>query len=133
MSYVTPCMHCRDARCIASCGPGAIYRRDDGLVVIDPVKCTGCMACLDVCPYGSIYFNRDLGLAQKCTGCAHLLDGGWKEPRCADVCPTGAISFGEEKDLKTLIKGADVLLPRGEPPLPACSSTRWKTRPEDVR
>ncbi len=33
VTYVpTPCMHCRDAKCIASCAPGAIYRRDDGLV-----------------------------------------------------------------------------------------------------
>jgi tetrathionate reductase subunit B len=112
VSYVpTPCMHCGDAKCIASCGPGAIYRRDDGLVVIDPVKCTGCMGCLDVCPYGSIYFNRDMNLAQKCTGCAHLLDKGWKEPRCVDVCPTGAIRFGEEEELKSLIEGAEVLLP----------------------
>ena len=112
VTYVaTPCMHCRDAKCIASCAPGAIYRRDDGLVLIDPVKCTGCMSCLDVCPYGAIYFNRDMNLAQKCTGCAHLLDKGWKEPRCVDVCPTGAIRFGEEKELKTLIDGADVLLP----------------------
>jgi hypothetical protein len=52
-----------------------------------------------------------MGLAQKCTGCAHLLDGGWKEPRCVDACPTGALRFGEEEELKTLIKGADVLLP----------------------
>ncbi len=91
--------------------PVAIYRRDDGLVIIDPVKCTGCMSCLDVCPYGAIYFNRDMNLAQKCTGCAHLLDRGWKEPRCVDVCPTGAIRFGEEEELKSLIEGADVLFP----------------------
>ncbi len=112
VTYVaTPCMHCGDAKCIASCAPGAIYRRDDGLVVIDPVKCTGCMGCVDVCPYGSIYFNRDMNLAQKCTGCAHLLDRGWKEPRCADACPTGAIRFGEEEELESLIEGSDVLLP----------------------
>jgi tetrathionate reductase subunit B len=112
MSYVpTPCMHCADAKCIASCEPGAIYRRDDGLVVIDPVKCTGCMGCIDVCAYGAIYFNRDMNLAQKCTGCAHLLDKGWKEPRCVDVCPTGAIRFGEKEELKSLTKEADVLLP----------------------
>jgi tetrathionate reductase subunit B len=60
VSYVaTPCMHCRDARCIASCGPGAIYRRDDGLVLIDPVKCTGCMSCVDACPYGSSAWRRN--------------------------------------------------------------------------
>ena len=32
--------------------------------------------CLDACPYGVIYFNEDLNLAQKCTWCAHLLDRG---------------------------------------------------------
>ena len=112
MSYVpTPCMHCRDAKCMAACAPAAITRREDGLVIIDPVKCTGCMSCVDVCPYGAIYFNRDLGLAQKCTGCAHLLDKGWKEPRCVDACPTGALRFGEEEEFKTLIEGSDVLLP----------------------
>ena len=128
VTYVpTPCMHCSDARCIASCAPGAIYRRDDGLVLIDPVKCTGCMSCLDVCPYGSIYFNRDMNLAQKCTGCAHLLDKGWKEPRCADVCPTGAIRFGEEEELKSLIDGAEVLFPeeggQSSRPLPEPAQT----------
>jgi Fe-S-cluster-containing dehydrogenase component len=114
VSYVaTPCMHCRNAPCMTSCGPVAIYRREDGLVVIDPAKCTGCMSCIDACPYGAIYFNRDTNLAQKCTGCAHLLDRGWKEPRCVEVCPTQAIRFGEEKELRPLFKDAAVLLPEG--------------------
>ena len=43
---------------------------------------------MDACPYDVIFFNEDLNLAQKCTGCAHLLDDGWAEPRCADACPT---------------------------------------------
>ncbi len=112
VTYVpAPCMHCADAKCVASCAPGAIYRRDDGLVVIDPVKCTGCRSCFDVCSYGAIYFNRDMNVAQKCTGCAHLLDKGWKEPRCVDVCPTGALRFGEEAELKSLVEGSDALLP----------------------
>ena len=53
----------------------------------------------DSCPYGVIYFNDELNLAQKCTGCAHLLHRGWKEPRCVDACPTGALKFGEEDGL----------------------------------
>jgi len=67
MSYVPVlCMHCDDAPCIPACPiEGAIYRRDDGLVIIDPKKCTGCMNCVDACPYGCIYFNEDLNLAQK--------------------------------------------------------------------
>ena len=112
MSYLaTPCMHCRNAPCIPSCEPQAIYRREDGLVLIDPVKCTGCMNCLDACPYGVIYFNEDLTLAQKCTGCAHLLDRGWQEPRCVDACATGALLFGDEADLAETIAKAEVLHP----------------------
>ena len=113
MSYVPVlCMHCADAPCIPACPvEGGIYRRDDGLVIIDPKKCTGCMNCVDACPYGCIYFNEDLNLAQKCTGCAHLLDRGWKEPRCVDACPTEAIKFGDEAELSALIGKAEVLHP----------------------
>jgi Fe-S-cluster-containing dehydrogenase component len=113
MHYVpTLCMHCADAPCMPACPiEGAIYRREDGLVIIDPEKCTGCKNCVDACPYGTIYFNEDLNLAQKCTGCAHLLDDGWKEPRCVDACPTEAIKFGEESEFKDLIAKAEVMKP----------------------
>jgi Fe-S-cluster-containing dehydrogenase component len=92
------CLHCDDAPCIPVCKPEAIYRRPDGLVIIDPEKCTGCNLCKEACPHDAIYFNEELNIAQKCTGCAHLLDDGWESPRCVDACPTGAMKFGEEVD-----------------------------------
>jgi tetrathionate reductase subunit B len=102
MHYVPVlCMHCDKAPCISACPiEGAIYKRDDGLVIIDPEKCTGCKNCIDVCPYDAIYFNEDLNIAQKCTGCAHLLDNDWKEPRCVDACPTGALKMVSEAEFK---------------------------------
>jgi len=105
------CQHCDEAPCITACPVKAIYKRDDGIVIIDPQKCTGSRLCIDACPYKVIYFNWDLNIAQKCTFCAHLLDKGWKEPRCVDSCPTGAFTFGEEEDLKDLIAKAEILLP----------------------
>lgn len=106
------CNHCKEAPCIEACSTGAIYRRDDGLVLIDPEECNGCRDCMDACPYeGVIYFNEELKIAQKCTGCAHLLDNGIKLPRCVETCPTEAISFGEEEELKELIEGATVQKP----------------------
>jgi tetrathionate reductase subunit B len=106
------CQHCDNAPCIKACPIEAIYKREDGLVIIDAVKCTGCKGCVDACPYSAIYFNESLNLAQKCTGCAHLIDGGeWKVPRCADSCPTEAIKFGEESEFKALIAKAEVLKP----------------------
>jgi Fe-S-cluster-containing dehydrogenase component len=104
------CMHC--GSCISVCPiEGAIYQREDGLVIIDPVKCTGCMKCVDSCAYNAIYFNKHLNIAQKCTGCAHLIDDGWKLPRCADNCPTEAIKFGEESEFAELIAKAEVMKP----------------------
>jgi tetrathionate reductase subunit B len=115
MSYIfEPCQHCNDARCIGACRvEGGIYRRTDGLVVIDVRKCTGCRDCITACPYDRIFFNDNLNLAQKCTGCAHLLDKGsvFKEPRCVDACATGALKFGEETDFKSLIPKAEILHP----------------------
>ena len=103
------CMHCDIAPCMDACPvEGAIYKRDDGLVIIDPVKCTGCKNCVDACPYEVIFFNEELNIAQKCTGCAHLLDDGWHEPRCADACPTEALRFMDEIEAKGIISKADV-------------------------
>ncbi len=78
-----PCQHCENAPCIASCPvEDALYQRSDGLIIIDPQKCSGCQSCIDACPYNTIFFNKDLQIAQKCTGCAHLVERGWpiKEP-----------------------------------------------------
>ncbi len=103
------CTHCDDAKCMEACKTGGIYRREDGMIIIDPAKCTGCKDCLDACPSHSIYFNEGLNIAQKCTGCSHLIDDGWDVPRCVDSCPTEAIRYGEESELKELIDKAEPL------------------------
>jgi len=105
------CQHCENAPCKAACPEKAIYQRDDGLVVLDPAKCTGCGDCIEACPYGVIYQNKDLNIAQKCTGCAHLIDRKWPidVPRCVDNCHIGAIQFGEESELD--LTGAETLHP----------------------
>jgi len=105
------CQHCDEAPCIEACLVKAIYKRDDGIVIIDPEKCRGHRLCVSSCPFDVIYFNDDLNIAQKCTFCAHLLDKGWKEPRCVDACPTGAFTFGEEAEMKELIGKAELLRP----------------------
>lgn len=93
-----PCQHCITAPCIDKAENNAVYRRPDGIVIIDPEKAKGQRHLVDACSYGAIYWNEELSLPQKCTFCAHLLDQGWKEPRCAEVCPAGAICFGDLDD-----------------------------------
>lgn len=108
VSYVaTPCMHCADAPC-EKVSNGAVYRREDGLVIIDPEKAKGNRDIMEACPYGAVYWNDALDLPQKCTGCAHLLDDGWDKPRCVAACAHDAILFGEYEDLKDEIERDDV-------------------------
>lgn len=115
------CMHCRNPPCLRACPVNAIKKRDDGIVLIDPNECNGCKQlpaklCMEACPYDAIFFNDDLGIAQKCTMCAHLLDDPeWKYgPRCYDACPLdGIVIYGDEDDpkIKELIAKAEVLKP----------------------
>jgi Fe-S-cluster-containing dehydrogenase component len=87
----TPCQHCDNPPCATR--DKAVYKRKDGLVIIDPKKSRGRKEIVDSCPYGVIYWNDEQGIPQKCTGCAHLIEDGWTETRCTQVCPTGALKL----------------------------------------
>ena len=91
VAYVpTMCNHCDNAPCVAK-GGGAVTKRDDGIVLIDPVKAKGRKDLIEACPYGQIWWNDELQLPQAWTFDAHLLDQGWKQTRGQQSCPTGAM------------------------------------------
>ena len=110
VSYtVRMCQHCDNAPCMAA-APEAVYKRDDGLVIIDPAKAEGIKELVEACPYDAIFYNEELGIPQKCTGCAHLVDAV-EIPHCVDVCPHEALRFGEESDFAEEIAAAELLVP----------------------
>ena len=91
------CNHCDDAPCI-KVGGDAIRKRDDGIVVIDPVRAKGRKDIVRSCPYQAIVWNEEQQLPQTWIFDAHLLDAGWAGPRCAQVCPTDvfeAVKLGD--------------------------------------
>jgi Fe-S-cluster-containing dehydrogenase component len=100
-----PCMQCEAPAC-ASVKDGAVFKRPDGIVLIDPKKAAGQKDLVTRCPYRRIYWNEEENVAQKCTFCAHLLDAGWKEPRCVEACPTGALCFGDLDDPNSAVSQA---------------------------
>ena len=106
------CQHCEKCPVLElGAADGAAYRRDDGLVIIDPEKAAGRRDLVEACPLGAVYWNEELALPQKCTGCAHLLDNGWDVPRCVDACAHDVIRWVDEdsEEAKAFIAEAEVL------------------------
>jgi Fe-S-cluster-containing dehydrogenase component len=107
-----PCQHCQNPPCVTP--DGAVYAREDGIVIIDPVKAKGRSEIVDTCPYGAIYWNEELQLPQKCIFCAHLLDDPTWTPhttRCAHACPTEAMKtyFMEPEEMDKMIEAENLV------------------------
>jgi len=103
--HVNVCQHCDDPPCTQVCPEEAIIKRQDGIVVMDYDRCSGCQSCMEACPYGAIDFDDQKGIAQKCNLCQHRVDK-CLIPACADNgCPTHRIHFGpldeENRDVQT--------------------------------
>jgi Fe-S-cluster-containing dehydrogenase component len=82
------CNHCDDAPCMKVAKNGAVRKRADGIVIIDPEKSKGQKAIVDACPYGAVWWNEDKQIPQAWIFDAHLLDQGWTKTRLEQVCPT---------------------------------------------
>jgi Fe-S-cluster-containing dehydrogenase component len=115
IAYVpTMCNHCDDAPCIAKAG-GAIKKRDDGIVLIDPEKAKGRRDLVEACPYGHIWWNEEFQVPQAWPFDAHLIDDGWQQTRGHQSCPTGAMRAItlEDADMARLAaeEGLEVIRP----------------------
>ncbi|MDR2530564.1 MAG: oxidoreductase [Oscillospiraceae bacterium] len=112
----TPCSHCQDPACLKAATDGAVYKRPDGIVIIDPEKSKGQKQIVDACPIKAVYWNEEYQIPQKCTMCAELLDdpeylsylgdSKLKKPRCVEACPNNAMYFGDLDDPNSEISKA---------------------------
>jgi len=101
--HLTVCRHCDDPPCVDACPEEAITKRQDGIVVLDYERCTGCQLCREACPYQAVAFDEDKGIAQKCNLCHHRVDQGLI-PACADnVCLAHCIYFGDPDEIEHMI------------------------------
>jgi len=97
------CMQCEAPPCVESCPiPGAIYKREDGIILVDEGKCDGCKRCIQACPYDAIYFRGDKGVVDKCTFCYEQIDYGLM-PECVRTCASDAMFFGDLEDPESRI------------------------------
>jgi Fe-S-cluster-containing dehydrogenase component len=126
IAYVpTLCNHCDDAPCIKAAKDGAIKKRDDGIVIIDPVKAKGQKQLVESCPYGHIWWNDELDLPQHWPFDAHLIDQGWLQTRGQQSCPTGAMKAIKVEDEVMTSIAADQRLELIRPDLAATRPRVW--------
>lgn len=138
------CNHCEDPPCLKSCPTRAIYKREEGMVLVNPEKCTGEGTCVGACPYGAMFLpdggsgNSDDELnpferltsslrpgktAMKCTFCYNRVDKGL-EPACVITCPVQCRIFGDLDDPNS--KPSLYAGKKGQTPLPLIPQARTK-------
>jgi Fe-S-cluster-containing dehydrogenase component len=109
------CNHCDDAPCMKAATDGAVKKRADGIVIIDPIKAKGQKQIVDACPYGAVSWNEELQLPQAWIFDAHLLDDGWKQTRAEQICPTDVFKSVKRSDAEMQqlaeAEGLEVLQP----------------------
>jgi nitrate reductase / nitrite oxidoreductase, beta subunit len=80
------CNHCTYAACLSSCPRQAIYKRpEDGIVLLDQIRCRGYRECVKACPYKKVYFNAQTRVSEKCIGCYPPVEGG-RQSQCTTTC-----------------------------------------------
>jgi anaerobic dimethyl sulfoxide reductase subunit B (iron-sulfur subunit) len=96
-----------------ACPTSAIYKREDGIVLIEDAKCIGCNYCAWACPYGAMQYDRTTGRMTKCTFCVDLIDVGLS-PVCVTACPLRVLEFGDRIEMETKYRPTQVIYPMPE-------------------
>ncbi|MCL6507000.1 MAG: dehydrogenase [Bryobacteraceae bacterium] len=114
------CNHCTYPACLAACPRNAIYKRpEDGIVLVDQVRCRGYQECVTACPYKKVMFNPVSGTSEKCIACFPKIEQGL-QTQCVTSC-IGRIRFAgfisppgkvdESNPIDFLVKVRKVALP----------------------
>ncbi len=107
------CRHCEKAPCLENCPTNAIYKDQNGTILINQDQCIGCYMCYIVCPYGIPIIDINKSVAFKCDLCQKRIKQGL-EPICVAICPTETLIFDDPNNLsinkkitsiKNLLKG----------------------------
>ena len=86
MSYLPRiCNHCTYPGCLAACTRKSIYKRDDGIVLIDQDRCRGYQECVRGCPYKKSIFRPFTGKSEKCISCYPAAEQG-NQTQCTVNC-----------------------------------------------
>ncbi|MHC4271200.1 MAG: 4Fe-4S dicluster domain-containing protein [Planctomycetota bacterium] len=79
------CNHCTYPGCLGGCPRKAIYKRENGTVLIDQKRCRGYRECVRACPYKKSFFRTRTGKSEKCIACYPAVEKG-QQTQCVQNC-----------------------------------------------
>jgi carbon-monoxide dehydrogenase iron sulfur subunit len=82
------CWHCSPCNAMENCPSNALERNEQGLIIVNEEKCSGCGECAESCPIGAIKLHSEKNIPLICDQC----DG---KPLCVEKCPTKALEYAE--------------------------------------
>jgi Fe-S-cluster-containing hydrogenase component 2 len=89
------CRLCEDAPCVAACPRQALsVKAENGIILVDQVRCTGCGWCIEACDFGAIALDPSTKSVVICDLCEEL-----PQPRCVELCPKQALSLATPAEI----------------------------------
>jgi anaerobic dimethyl sulfoxide reductase subunit B len=110
------CVHCLEPVCMNICPSQCIWKRNDGIVLIDDSRCSRCRRCESACPYNAIRYDASGDILQKCHFCVDYIDAGLP-PSCVSACPNRALEFGDYDQLRSAHGNVFRVFPLPDPSL----------------
>ena len=83
------CRQCENAPCQKICPAAAINRNaKTDVLEVDEKLCSGCMACVEACPFSALFTHPEKASPFKCDLCHG-------SPACTRNCPTKALTLAD--------------------------------------
>lgn len=82
---VIVCRACLQAPCARVCPTYALTYREGGGVKLKPELCIGCQNCVEVCPFGAVFWDSGNNKPQICVYCGY----------CVSYCPYDVLALEE--------------------------------------
>lgn len=81
------CRFCEEPTCVRCCPRDALSQSEEnGVVLVDEMKCNGCSWCLEACEFGALTFHSDKRAIVVCDLCQG-------DPKCVKACPFDALEL----------------------------------------
>jgi carbon-monoxide dehydrogenase iron sulfur subunit len=90
------CVMCENPPCVKACPRDALTQAEDGRIIVDEEKCTGCGLCVEACDFGALTLHPIRRVPIVCDLCNGT-------PLCVEACPEDALNL-TARDLLAQVK-----------------------------